>query len=74
MASKKDQQSHIEAWWASGISQAAYCRKHGLNTRTIGKRKERIAVVIAAEPARRSLGSRHRRNRGANRATARTGE
>lgn len=36
MASKKDQQSHVEAWWASGISQAAYCREHGLNAKTFG--------------------------------------
>jgi transposase-like protein len=26
--------NHIEAWQASGLSQAAYCRQHGLNANT----------------------------------------
>lgn len=28
------QQKHVEAWQASGMSQAAYCREHELNTKT----------------------------------------
>lgn len=27
---------HIEAWQTSGMSQAAYCREHGLNAKTFG--------------------------------------
>ena len=29
---------HIEAWQASGLSQAEYCRQHGLNTNTFSGR------------------------------------
>lgn len=36
MALQKYQQNHIEAWRTSNFSQAAYCRKHGLNTKTFG--------------------------------------
>ena len=28
------QQKHVEAWHASGLSQAAYCREHKLNAKT----------------------------------------
>ncbi|MCP5276146.1 MAG: hypothetical protein H6936_15135 [Burkholderiales bacterium] len=27
---------HIKAWQAGGLSQAAYCRDHGLNSKTFG--------------------------------------
>ena len=27
------QQKHVEAWQASGLSQAAYCREHKLNAK-----------------------------------------
>ena len=39
---------HIEAWQTSGMSQAAYCRKHDLNTKTFGNwvRKHRAGQVI----------------------------
>ena len=30
--------NHIEAWQASGLSQAEYCRQHGLNTNTFSGR------------------------------------
>jgi len=30
------QQKHIEAWQSSSMSQAAYCRKQGLNVKTFG--------------------------------------
>ena len=29
---------HIEAWQASGLSQAEYCRRHGLNANTFSGR------------------------------------
>ncbi|MER2514194.1 MAG: hypothetical protein ABTQ25_17560 [Nitrosomonas ureae] len=31
MTSQERQGGHIKAWEASGLSQAAYCRDHGLN-------------------------------------------
>jgi hypothetical protein len=34
MALRAHRKNHIEAWQASGLSQAAYCRRHGLNSNT----------------------------------------
>ncbi len=36
MSSSEERRIHIEAWQAGGISQAAYCREHGLNAKTFG--------------------------------------
>ena len=36
MSSSEARRIHIEAWKTSGTSQAAYCREHGLNTKTFG--------------------------------------
>ncbi|WP_416188685.1 IS66 family insertion sequence element accessory protein TnpA, partial [Nitrosomonas sp.] len=36
MSSSEARRIHIEAWQISGMSQAAYCREHGLNTKTFG--------------------------------------
>lgn len=36
MKSQQYKQGHIEAWKSSGMSQAAYCRKQGLNVKTFG--------------------------------------
>ncbi len=36
MSSLEARRTHIEAWQTSGMSQAAYCREHGLNTKTFG--------------------------------------
>lgn len=36
MALQKYQQNHIETWRTSDLSQTAYCRKHGINTKTFG--------------------------------------
>lgn len=38
MAIPKHWRSHIEAWQSSGLSQAAYCRQHHLNSRTFTAR------------------------------------
>lgn len=38
MAITKHWWSHIEAWQKSGLSQAAYCRQHQLNSRTFAAR------------------------------------
>jgi len=44
---------HIGAWQTSGMSQAAYCREHGLNTKTFGNwvRKHRAGQVIRTKRA-----------------------
>ena len=36
MALQQYQQNHIEAWQASSLSQAAYCREYKLNSKTFG--------------------------------------
>jgi hypothetical protein len=36
MALSIHQQRHIESWQSSSLSQAAYCRKHKLNSKTFG--------------------------------------
>ena len=38
MAARTDWNHHIEAWQASGLSQAAYCRLHGLALSTFSAR------------------------------------
>ncbi len=48
MLSSEARRIHIGAWQTSGMSQAAYCREHGLNTKTFGNwvRKHRADQVI----------------------------
>ena len=48
MSSSEARRIHIEAWQTSGLSQTAYCREHGLNTKTFGDwvRKHRASQVI----------------------------
>lgn len=48
MSSSEARRIHIEAWQTSGMSQAAYCREHGLNTKTFSNwvRKHRADQVI----------------------------
>ena len=48
MSSSEARRIHIEAWQTSGMSQAAYCREHDLNTKTFGNwvRKNRSGQVI----------------------------
>ena len=36
MKLQQHQQKHIKTWQSSGMSQAAYCRKQGLNAKTFG--------------------------------------
>jgi len=41
---------HIEAWQASSLTQAAYCRQHGLSTGTFsGRLREYRAAPAAVE-------------------------
>lgn len=48
MSSSEVRRIHIEAWQTGGMSQAAYCREQGLNTKTFGNwvRKHRADQVI----------------------------
>lgn len=48
MSSSEARRIHIEAWQTGGMSQAAYCREQGLNTKTFGNwvRKHRADQVI----------------------------
>ncbi len=39
---------HIAAWENSGVSQAEYCREHGLSVKTFGYHKRR--TVASAKP------------------------
>ena len=52
MALPTQQQKHIEAWQASGLSQVAYCRQHKLNSKTFSNwlRIYRTKQVSAAAP------------------------
>ncbi|MCP5245169.1 MAG: IS66 family insertion sequence element accessory protein TnpB [Burkholderiales bacterium] len=36
MTTQEQQIRYIKAWQASGLSQVAYCRDHGLNSKTFG--------------------------------------
>lgn len=49
--------NHIEAWQASGLSQADYCRRHGLNTNSFSARchdyrKQALGDPIGLIPVR----------------------
>jgi hypothetical protein len=41
-------QSHIDSWVQSGLSQAAYCRKHDLDYNRFRKWKERLSTYPSA--------------------------
>ena len=47
MSSSEVRRIHIEAWQTGSMSQAAYCRAQGLNTKTFGSwvRKHRVDQV-----------------------------
>ncbi len=52
MALPTQQQKHIEAWQASGLSQAAYCRQYKLNAKTFSNwlrvyRNEQVSFEVA---------------------------
>ncbi|MDP3280210.1 MAG: hypothetical protein Q8M57_04040 [Nitrosomonas sp.] len=52
MSSSEIRRIHIEAWQTSGVSQAAYCREHGLNTKTFGNwAREHRAGQVVRSPA-----------------------
>ena len=53
MASRINWNHHIEAWQASGLSQAAYCRLHGLGMSSFSARlsEHRASAPPPAAPA-----------------------
>ena len=52
MALSTHWKQHIEAWQASGLSQAAYCRQHGVSPGTFSARlREHRALPERAAPA-----------------------
>jgi len=53
MTLQRYQQNHIEAWQSSGLSQAAYCREHKMNSKTFGNwlRIYRAAQMDSQLPA-----------------------
>ncbi len=42
---KTDWGKHIEAWQGSGLSQAAYCRRHGLSAAYFSQRLRALRTV-----------------------------
>jgi len=51
MAARTDWNHHIEAWQASGLSQAAYCRLHGLAISTFSARLSAHRASAPPPPA-----------------------
>jgi transposase-like protein len=47
MATAHDWQQQIQAWQASGLTQAAYCRQHGLNPNTFNGWRRRYRAAPA---------------------------
>ncbi|HNS59339.1 MAG TPA: hypothetical protein PLG04_09440 [Anaerolineaceae bacterium] len=74
MSSSEARRIHIEAWQAGGISQAAYCREHGLNAKTFGNwvRRHRASecsqssalVPVTIRPVSAPVEMLHLRGRG----------
>jgi hypothetical protein len=48
---KIDWEKHIEAWRESGVTQAAYCRRHGLSAGYFSQRlrAHRVAPVVGGQ-------------------------
>ena len=48
MSTAETRRNHIEAWQKSGMTQRAYCRTRGLNTKTFGNwvRKYRVDQAV----------------------------
>jgi len=47
MTKEIEWQKHINAWKESGLSQAKYCRKHGLNVHTLSYWRSRLLKAQA---------------------------
>jgi hypothetical protein len=50
MASAQAWRQHVEAWQASGLTQAAYCRQQGLNPFTFTGWRRRLTATPATSP------------------------
>ena len=55
MALSAHWKNHIEAWQVSGLSQAAYCRQHGLNANTFSGRLRDYRALPEPTPAELKL-------------------
>jgi len=67
MASRINWNHHIEAWQASGLSQAAYCRLHGLGLSSFSARLSAHRAAATAGPARFGAGEDRTRPAGGGR-------
>jgi hypothetical protein len=70
---RRSWEHHLERWQGSGLSQAEYCRRHGLSAKTFGYHKRRIeksplclvevplaaAVYTPPRPLRLTVGLRY---------------
>ncbi|SET67719.1 hypothetical protein SAMN05216326_1604 [Nitrosomonas marina] len=45
MTSPEQQEQHVKAWQGSGLTQVAYCREHGLNSKIFGNLLRAYRVV-----------------------------
>jgi hypothetical protein len=50
MASAQVWRQHVEAWQASGLTQAAYCQQQGLNPYTFTGWRRRFTATLATRP------------------------
>jgi len=61
MALSTNWRRHIEAWQGSGLSQADYCRRHGVNANTFsGRLRDYRSLPEAAAPLVLRTASGHR--------------
>lgn len=57
---RRSWEHHLEQWRASGLSQAEYCRRHGLSLKTFGYRKRtmgRNGLCLVEVPLAAPLGA-----------------
>ena len=52
MATAHEWQQQIQAWQASGLTAAMYCRQHGLNPNTFNAWRRRYRAAPASAPGR----------------------
>ena len=51
-------QQHLDLWERSGLSQAAYCRRHGIKAVTFGWWKRKLGAAAASSHERERSGKR----------------
>ena len=63
-------QRHLDRWGRSGLSQAAYCRRHGIKAVTFGWWKRKLGAAVASSQERERS---DKRSSSRKRASSRTG-